>query len=332
MKLSIIVPVYNVENYIDRCLKSIESLLQIDSEVIIVNDGSTDKSEFIILDFIKKHSNVKYIFQRNQGLSAARNRGLELASGEYVWFIDSDDYIDSKQSLELYKYILEHNVDILCFGRYNNYGEKQVQSPKNLKFFNKKSGYEYFKYAINNGTFRTNAWDKIFRKEFLIKNNILFEEGFIYEDMYFCLMSFNAAQTVSVLPIYPYFYTLNNTSSIGHLIRNKDLDVLHFINQSYKLAKNNETGITTTSREFNILIFKWVTNCIMHKYAFMSIFNKNAKDIFNKAVNNDVFMRAMNYCSGHNTGVLNSFSAILLKYFPFLYKISIHLVLIIRRK
>ena len=94
MKYSIIVPAYNTEKYIDKCLKSIFSNTYKNFEVIIVNDGSTDKTEDIINKYIKKYDNIIYIKQKNMGLSLARNNGVKKATGDYLLFIDSDDYVE----------------------------------------------------------------------------------------------------------------------------------------------------------------------------------------------------------------------------------------------
>ena len=94
IRLSIIIPVYNVEKFLLKCLKSVESLINLRHEVIIVNDGSSDNSRSIIESFVEEHPSVKYISQANLGLSGARNAGLREATGEYIWFIDSDDYIE----------------------------------------------------------------------------------------------------------------------------------------------------------------------------------------------------------------------------------------------
>ena len=96
VKVSVIVPVYNVEKYIDKCLTSLVNQTLKDIEIIIVNDGSPDKSQKIIDKYVKKHSNIKSYIKKNGGISSARNYGLKYAHGEYIAFVDSDDYVDVK--------------------------------------------------------------------------------------------------------------------------------------------------------------------------------------------------------------------------------------------
>ena len=97
IQLSIIVPVYNVQDYIERCLTSIinSDLERIQYEIIVVNDGTKDGSMLVVNDYLKKYEHIKVFEQENQGLSSARNTGMAHAVGKYIWFVDSDDYIDS---------------------------------------------------------------------------------------------------------------------------------------------------------------------------------------------------------------------------------------------
>ena len=113
VKVSLIVPVYNTEMFLKKCLESIISQTLKEIEIIIVNDGSTDNSQKIIDDFSKKDSRIKAFYKENEGLSSARNLGLEKAKGKYIWFIDSDDYIMKPYACEkLYNFSEENNLDI----------------------------------------------------------------------------------------------------------------------------------------------------------------------------------------------------------------------------
>ena len=110
MKISIIIPVYNVENYLAECLNSVVNQTYRNIEIIIVNDGSTDNSFSIIQQYQLQDERIKIINQENQGLSAARNAGMKVASGEYLWFVDSDDYVAINACEEFVKH--------LCMGYY----------------------------------------------------------------------------------------------------------------------------------------------------------------------------------------------------------------------
>ena len=117
MKLSIIIPVYNVEKYVLRCLDSCyrQDLPESDYEVICVDDGSTDNSSSLIETFAKKHNNIVVLHQSNAGQSAARNYGLKKAKGDYIWFIDSDDWIQPNVIKRLLIQAYQENLDTLCF-------------------------------------------------------------------------------------------------------------------------------------------------------------------------------------------------------------------------
>ena len=112
-KISIIVPVYNVEKYVDRCLRSLVTQTLQDIEIIIVNDGTQDKSEEIIEKYVRENQNkIKYYEKSNGGLSSARNYGLEYATGEYIAFLDSDDYVETNMYEEMYNLAKKENADM----------------------------------------------------------------------------------------------------------------------------------------------------------------------------------------------------------------------------
>lgn len=117
MKLSIVIPMFNAENYISRCLNSAldQNLPNNEYEIIIINDGSTENSLKICQEFAIKHSNIKIISTENLGQSSARNAGIQISKGEYIYFIDSDDYISTNSLDILIEESLKFNLDILCF-------------------------------------------------------------------------------------------------------------------------------------------------------------------------------------------------------------------------
>lgn len=132
IKLSIVVPVYNVEKYIERCLKSLCEL-NIENEIIVVNDGSIDSSVQIVEKFKEKYINENIIIvnQENKGLSGARNTGIRKANGEYISFIDSDDFVDTEKYKEIINKTIENNLDVgLGNGIY--YYEKNIDKKENL--------------------------------------------------------------------------------------------------------------------------------------------------------------------------------------------------------
>ena len=126
-KISIIVPVYNVEKYLKECLDSLINQTLEDIEIICINDGSTDNSLAILEEYQKKDSRIKVFSQRNQGVSAARNLGIEKATGEYLTFLDSDDRLELNTCEILYKETIAKNSDFLFFGLVNDKNKKSDQ-------------------------------------------------------------------------------------------------------------------------------------------------------------------------------------------------------------
>lgn len=173
-KFSIIIPVYNVEKYLEKCLDSIKNQTYKDYEVIIVNDGTKDNS----MDIAKKYD-FKIINQKNQGLSAARNTGVKNATGDYLLFVDSDDYLEKDLLKELNK-SLKNNPDLVRFQIKEIYEDgKEINYPE--EEFQNKSGVEAFS-IISKYHFVENAWAYLYKKTFYEKNKFKFKEGTIHED------------------------------------------------------------------------------------------------------------------------------------------------------
>lgn len=178
MKFSIIVPVYNVEDYLDKCLSSIFSSSYDNYEVIIVNDGTEDNSEKIIKDYMKKHKNIIYIKQENQGLSEARNHGIKKATGDYIIFVDSDDYIEKDLLSEINK-STKNNPDLIRYQIKDVYNDKIIDYEE-IPFENK-SGVEAFD-LITKYHYVENAWAYAYKRSYYLENNFEFKKGIYHED------------------------------------------------------------------------------------------------------------------------------------------------------
>ena len=174
-KFSIIIPVYNVEKYLKKCLESIKNQSYKDYEVIIVNDGSTDKSKDILDEY-----DYKVINQKNQGLSVARNNGVKKATGEYLIFVDSDDYIEKDLLKEINK-SLTNNPDIVRYQVKEVYEDDDKVIKYEEESFKGLSGDEAFK-IICRFHFVENAWSYAYKTSFYKDNNFSFKEGSIHED------------------------------------------------------------------------------------------------------------------------------------------------------
>ena len=179
--VSVIVPVYNVEKYIGRCLDSLVNQTLKNIEIIVVNDGSPDNSQEIIDKYTKKYNNIKSYIKENGGLSDARNYGLKYAKGEYISFIDSDDYIDKTMMEKMYNKAKENNFDlIVCdLDMVDDNGEfiQNVSSNLNKDIYKDKIK----NYMIN---MYPSAWNKIYKQD-LFKNKVYFKKGIWFEDVEF---------------------------------------------------------------------------------------------------------------------------------------------------
>lgn len=218
IKLSIIVPVYNVEKYIIRCLESLKDL-NISNEIIVVNDGSTDSSKKLAEEFKEKNpeENIIVITQENKGLSGARNTGLKEAKGEYISFIDSDDFIVKEKYEELVNRTIDENLDIgigNAIYYYENENERNNEffRNKNLKDYSADAGIEWMKILSSRSSYRAEVWDDIYKREFLIKNNISFIPGRLHEDHMFTLNAFLKAERVKYFDLTFYNYVQRDNS------------------------------------------------------------------------------------------------------------------------
>lgn len=218
MILSIVVPVYNVERYVRKCVLSIinqDDNLFKDVELIIVNDGTKDNSVEQIIDLVDKYDNITLVNQENQGLSVARNNGMSQAKGDYVWFVDSDDWI-SKDALKVLWPYLDKVNDIISIA-YNRVTENE--ETKHCIYFDDPktfSGKETFRRRCE---FATMAQRGIYRKEFMEKNKLAFMPGIYSQDDELCLRASYLADKVTLIP-QPIYYFLRTTGENHKSIMN----------------------------------------------------------------------------------------------------------------
>lgn len=200
-KISVIIPVYNVEKFLKRCLDSVLNQTLKDIEIICVNDGSTDNSLKIIEEY-KKFENIKIINQKNSGLSVARNIGLKHASADYVAFLDSDDFVDSDFYEKLFNSIEKEKADIACASivRENDKKRTYLINYKQVEIaLNPRE-----RFILANCPKYNFVWNKLYKKELIEKNNLKFVSGMIYEDMWFTPDILEAAN--SIVAVHDTFY------------------------------------------------------------------------------------------------------------------------------
>jgi glycosyltransferase involved in cell wall biosynthesis len=229
MKISVIVPMYKVEKYLTKCLDSIVNQTYKDLEIILVDDGSPDKSGEIAEEYAKMDNRIKVIHQINRGISAARNAGLLEATGDYIAFVDSDDYIALNMYEEMAKYTYE-NFDVIICNYYKDVEGKEIYKPISYDsdvlegdkvlnalyvalFYNKNKGF------LNPSSYGMECifgfpWNKLFSKNFLDKFNLKFEEKLrVWEDTWFNYQVLKDAKQIKMINESFYYYRLNMKSN-----------------------------------------------------------------------------------------------------------------------
>lgn len=238
--ISVIVPIYNVEAYLEKCINSIICQSYRNLEIILVNDGSTDNSQKICEEYKKKDSRIKVIHKENGGLSDARNCGLEIATGEYIAFLDSDDWIDEELYSTLYNLIKKYNADISICSFKNVFSEDEK-----LNRINNEYVYDNIE-ALNRlytkeGTQMVVAWNKLYKRKIL--SNMKFPKGKIHEDAFLIPRLLYNAKRIAYIEkelIY-YRYTPNSITNSKFNIKRLDyLEALDNTNNFFKEKKLDE--------------------------------------------------------------------------------------------
>ena len=237
--ITVVVPVYNVENYINKCIDSILDQTYKNLEIILVDDGSEDNSGIICDEYKKKNSNITVIHKVNGGLSDARNAGINIAHGKYIAFIDSDDFIDNRMIEVLYNALKKNNADISICG---------IQIVKNLKREIKKSEkkgyietvnqYQAYKNLYNNKAMETVvAWNKLYKIDLF--KNIRYPIGKINEDAFVIHHLISKTNKIVYVSDKLYYYIKRKNSIMGKKFNQKRLDVLEAYEDRMKFFKDN---------------------------------------------------------------------------------------------
>lgn len=228
--VSVIIPAYNTEKYISKCLNSLVSQSLKDIEIIVIDDGSTDKTPDIIKEYANKDNRIRVITQTNQKQGAARNRGLEIAQGEYVTFVDADDWVSEEYLENMYNAILQNKVNMAAASMTRDKTDK-IKPHLNLK---EKAVYNNAAEIIKAIDNHYETAGKLYKRE-LIKD-LKFQEGVYYEDGGYTIRAIYACASAVTVPEAVYHYVSNPHSTVkqrtgGNLLRDKvttSLDLINF--------------------------------------------------------------------------------------------------------
>lgn len=295
-KVSIIVPVYGVEKYIDKCLDSLikQSLKEI--EIIVVNDGTKDNSQKIIDKYVKKYPDkIKSFIKENGGQGSARNYGLKKATGEYIGYVDSDDFIEKDMYEKLYNKAKENNYDIVVCGNYNvseDYQNKSIDT-----FINNYST------DLENIFFGKMAvWNKIYKRDILIKNKLKFKEKVWYEDLAFTLKAIINSNTFAFInePLYDYLVREGSTMNNSNVQRN--LEILDAFDDILSYIKHNKKEEYLSKIEFLAIDHIYIS-------AIVRVLKADAnKEIKRNTINKLIDYMNTNFPSYKNNKYINTLS------------------------
>ncbi|MDY3317569.1 glycosyltransferase [Riemerella anatipestifer] len=247
MKISFIVPVYNTEIFLEKCLDSIvnQNLNEIDYEVIIINDGSPDNSQELINRFTDRYSNFYSIITPNMGLSSARNEGVDRARGDYIFFVDSDDYLEENSVHKVLKQCYEDELDCISFDYKKVYEDNHAENTLIRSYKCKEKVYNSVDFLCQN-TVVSNVWKYLFKRKIITENYLYFIPNIYHEDEDFTtiyLSYSNRIKHVNVL-VYNYLQRKNsimNTSDIGK--KKKKIEDMISVIRHLRQRSDNTSGL-----------------------------------------------------------------------------------------
>ena len=288
--LSVIIPVYNVENYLNECLDSVTNQTLEDMEIICIDDGSTDNSPHILKEYSKKDKRIKIITKENGGQATARNLGIKEAQGEYIAFVDSDDFIEPTMFEKLYTKAKDNNLDIaMCkIATYDNQTEEikdnvwyymlGVFRDFDKDIFNHKDTKEFTCHIA------VTPYNKIYKTTLLKENNILFPEGLIFEDEKFFYDTYLRAKRVSIVDEFLYYYRINRKGSTVDTIKDNDFSdivpISKLIRETFKETDNYEDyKILLSNRFIHLQLARFTQTSQKYKENFFNLLKSDLGEV-----------------------------------------------------
>jgi glycosyltransferase involved in cell wall biosynthesis len=250
---SIIIPIYNTQEYLEKCIDSClnQSFDKECYEIILINDGSTDNSQKIIDRYSQQYKNIRVSIQQNQGLSLARNNGIKIARGQYIWFVDSDDWIEQNSLDVMHRVIAEYNPDMVAFGAKNFIAgtlshERPISYPGRSMY----SGVD----LLEMNTFKTCSTFYLYSRDFLNRNELNFYPGIYHEDVEFVPRSIFQASSVYLLNQNLYCVNEREGSITRSYIPKKSEDLLVVADSLIEFFHDKKTVTTKVMKSMNTRI------------------------------------------------------------------------------
>lgn len=305
-QVSVIIPVYNVAQYLRQCLDSVTGQTLRDIEIICVNDGSTDGSPAILEEYREKDGRITVISRENGGISAARNCGMEHARGKYVYFLDSDDYLDPEALETLVRCAEENDAEVVHFDTRPFYESQDLQKNHNYDgYFGLKvprgvySGAAYVRAAREGDCYTVVAWLALWRRAYLLDSGLSFIEGIVHEDEPFTRLADLYAGRIAVLPEALHHYRIRASSTVTSRVTYKNA-VGYFRGAAALLARGLVSpGGAEEATELHHAFVR-LTNDAADKYRRLPA-EEREKVVFSNELENELFRRiiadAENYAS-----------------------------------
>lgn len=240
--ISVIVPVYNAEQYLRRCIDSICAQTFEALEIILVDDGSTDGSREICEEYVKKDDRIRFVGQQNQGVSSTRNKGLDMASGKFIGFVDSDDWIEPDMYQVLFQNLCDFNADIsACIH------DRKMEKVKEAGAISVLDRQEAMITVLQNRIIGVYTWNKLYKKELF--NNVRYPKGRVYEDSYVILDLLESISRMVIINAPLYHYT-KREGSISNTLYNKSAeDRIYSAKKNMKLAESKYPALLPITKD-----------------------------------------------------------------------------------
>lgn len=302
VKVSIVVAIYNVESYLEKCIQSVIYQTYKDIEIILVNDGSSDGSLTVCRNFERQDSRIKIIDQKNQGVSVARNQGIENSTGDYIMFVDGDDYLQTNIVEELVKHAGTNDITICAYKAFNEtdslietchffYGDREFNKNKMdlyLQLINLSYG-QTGKYYTAVGV----PWGKLYKASFLLKHNLYFDKKLVkMQDNIFNMQAFALADGIKYIDQPLYMYRLNNILRYKKIPYNPQylMKILHEREKVIKAFNLDKESQIISFFEEEVLLSALKTVIYVARTEKLSVFKKKVS----LYLDDDIYIRYKN--------------------------------------
>lgn len=315
INISFIIPVYNVENYLKRCIDSILMQRDITKEIILINDGSKDDSLKICTEYANKYEFIKVIDKKNEGVSIARNVGIDISKGEYICFMDGDDYYCENFAKKFYDECINNDLDIIR-GQYKIFDEdnnKILDNYKTISYMNKVlSGSDFLYLSIKNNSNEVVPWLGFFKRKYLLQNNLYFPEKIGYEEdqLFFLKALLKEKNKIMQINEYFYIYTKRMGSCTAHPKISNIEDACFITGEEIRFI--NSLNLKSKIKNAAYIYASWSFFQVTTLYGKL---NKNER----KSIYEKIPKSLMNHAIKYPTNKKNKNKVRLLKYFPIIY-------------